>query len=80
MAEPSTSSSQDKLPEELETMVKLTLCLLETLDSELNNGPLKSTSRVVVLLLKSESLKMKTEDQEDLLMSSSVQMLKLSKQ
>jgi len=71
MEEPSGLSSPDKLLVDTNHKVPVVLMLvnptlfsLETSDSELNNGPLRNTSRDVEQSPKLESVKMKKEDQE----------------
>ena len=86
MVELSGLNGADKLLEDtnhkLEPMVfqvKPTPFSSETLDSELNNGPLKNSSRVAELLTELELLWVKTVDQEDLLTSNSIATLLLLK-
>ena len=71
MEEPSGLSSPDKLLVDINHKVPVVLMLvnptlfsLVTSDSELNNGPLRNTSRDVEQSPKLESVKMKKEDQE----------------
>jgi hypothetical protein len=87
MVEPSGLNSVDKLLEDtnhkvapmVHQLVRPTPFSLETLDSELNNGPLKNSSRVAELLTELELLWVKTVDQEDLLTSNSIATLLLLK-
>ena len=60
-------------------LVRPTPFSLETLDSELNNGPLKNSSRPAELLTESELLWVRTVDQEDSLTLNSIATLLLSK-
>jgi hypothetical protein len=60
-------------------MVRQTPFSLETSVSELNNGPLKSSSRAVELSTVSELLWVKMVDQEDSLTSNSIATLLLLK-
>ena len=87
MVEPSGLNSADKLLEDINhklapmvhQLVKQTPFSLETLDSELNNGPLKNSSRHAELLTELELLWVKTVDQEDLLTSNLIATLLLLK-
>ena len=85
MVETSLLNSPDKLPVDTSHTViqvlqeKSTLFSLETLDSELNNGPSKNSSRHAELLMVSELLWVKTADQEDLLTLNLIAMLLLLK-
>jgi hypothetical protein len=60
-------------------LVKQTLSSSETLDSELNNGPLRNSSRTVVPSTELELQWERTVDQEDSLMSNSIATLLLLK-
>ena len=60
-------------------LVRQTPFSLETLDSELNNGPLKNSSSHAELLTELELLWVKTVDQEDLLTSNLIATLLLLK-
>lgn len=84
MEELSGLNSQDKLPVVTNHKEKLVmnpslLFSLETLDSELNNGLLRNSSRIAELSMPLESLSEKMRDQEVLLMLNSQAMLKLWK-
>lgn len=78
MEDKSGLNSQAKLledtnltPQEEEKVENQTHFSLVTLDSEPRSGPFKNSSRSAVLLPPLESLKMKTVEQEDSLMSNS---------
>jgi hypothetical protein len=60
-------------------LVRPTPFSLETLDSELNNGPLKNSSSHAETLMESESPWVRTVDQEDLLTSNLIATLLLLK-
>jgi hypothetical protein len=87
MVELSGLSSVDKLLEDINHKVALmehqpvrqTLFSLETLDSELNNGPSKNSSRVAETSTELELLWVKTVDQEVSLTSNLIATLLLSK-
>ena len=87
MEEPSGLSSVDKLLEDtnhkLEPMdnqlERPTPFLLETSVSELNNGPLKNSSRTVEPLMELESLWERTADQEVSLTLNSIATLQPSR-
>ena len=87
MVELSGLSSVDKLLEDTNLkvvpmehqLVRQTPFSLETLDSELNNGPLKNSSRVAETLTESELLWVKMEDQEVSLTSNLIATLLLLK-
>ena len=86
MVELSGLNSADKLLEDINhklvpmvPLVRPTPFSLETLDSELNNGLLKNSSKLAELLTELELLWVKTVDQEDLLTSNSIATLLLLK-
>jgi len=87
MVELSGLNSVDKLLEDINHKVapmvhhqaKQTPFSLETLDSELNNGPSKNSSNHVDLFKELESLWVKTADQEVSLTLNSIAMLLLLK-
>jgi len=86
MVELSGLNSADKLLEDINhkvpvehQLVRQTPFSLETLDSELNNGPSRNSSSHAELLTELELLWVKTVDQEDLLTLNLIAVLLLLK-